>query len=79
MDAKIKRWGNSLGVILPKKMVDENKLKVHDTIEVVIKKKKSFLNFYGALKDSPEFDDIMGEIINSRKNEKGRKNVSFRH
>lgn len=36
---KIKKWGNSLGVILPKKTVEEEKLKEGSEISIFIQQK----------------------------------------
>lgn len=38
-DAKIRRWGNSLGITLPKELIRDNDLKESETIQVIIAKK----------------------------------------
>jgi len=40
MKAKIRRVGNSLGIILPKDVLDLLKLKVNDEIEITAKSKQ---------------------------------------
>jgi antitoxin component of MazEF toxin-antitoxin module len=36
--SKIKRWGNSLGVVLPKAYVEEEGLREGEVVEVTVKK-----------------------------------------
>ena len=36
--SKVKRWGNSLGVILPKTLVEEEGLKEGEEVEVIVRK-----------------------------------------
>ena len=35
---KVKRWGNSLGIVLPKTIVDEEGLKEGEEVEVTVRK-----------------------------------------
>ena len=36
--AKVKCWGNSLGIVLPKALVDEEGLKEGEEVEVIVRK-----------------------------------------
>ncbi len=36
--SKVKRWGNSLGVVLPKTLVEEEGLKEGEEVEVTVRK-----------------------------------------
>ena len=36
--AKVKCWGNSLGVVLPKKLVEEEGLKEGEEVEITVRK-----------------------------------------
>ena len=36
--AKVRCWGNSLGIVLPKALVDEEELKEGEEVEVTIRK-----------------------------------------
>ncbi len=48
---KPRRWGNSLGVTLPKEIVEKEKIKEGEEIIVEVRKKKVDLNeFFGRLK-----------------------------
>lgn len=51
-DTKLKAWGNSVGVILPKEALKEEGLAVNDEVEVILRKKSSPLrDVFGKLKD----------------------------
>jgi len=36
--SKVKRWGNSLGLVLPKALVEEERLKEGEEVEVTVRK-----------------------------------------
>ena len=46
----IKEWGNSLGIIIPKEIVIEEKLKPKDEVIIDIKKKSDIMKFFGKAK-----------------------------
>ncbi|HIH12296.1 TPA: AbrB/MazE/SpoVT family DNA-binding domain-containing protein [Candidatus Woesearchaeota archaeon] len=46
----IKKWGNSLGVVLPKELVDFQHLKENDKVTVFLVKEADLSSSYGALK-----------------------------
>ncbi|MBI5391846.1 AbrB/MazE/SpoVT family DNA-binding domain-containing protein [Candidatus Woesearchaeota archaeon] len=50
----VKKWGNSLGIIIPKEIVRENKIHQHEEIVIEIKgKQKTVLEeLFGAIKFS---------------------------
>ena len=45
-----KKWGNSVGVILPKEMVEKQDIKVGDDIAINIFKKGNLRDIFGTLK-----------------------------
>ncbi len=48
---KPRRWGNSLGITIPKEIIEKEKIKEGEEITVDIKKKKlSLSEFFGKLK-----------------------------
>jgi len=47
----VKKWGNSMGVILPKKLVDEKQLKEDDIILIDVVQEADFSDDVGSLKD----------------------------
>ena len=51
-DIFVKKWGNSLGVILPSNVVQKNKLKENDKIKIFVVKESDVLKrTFGKLKD----------------------------
>jgi len=64
---KLKAWGNSVGIILPKEKLKQENLKQGDVVDVVIHKKSIFREMYGALKGIPpsspkSTDELLKEI-----------------
>jgi len=61
---KIRKWGSSLGIILPKKLVDEKNLKESEEIGIEIFKIADFSNIFGILRtevSAQELKDIARE------------------
>lgn len=51
IEAKIKRWGRSFGIIIPMEKIKEAKLSEEESINVIIGKKDNpFLRNFGILK-----------------------------
>ena len=50
-DVSIRRWGNSLGAVLPSTIIEKNKLKENDKIKIfVIKESDVLKRTFGSLK-----------------------------
>ena len=47
---KVKEWGNSLGVIIPRDIARKEKLKSEDEVIIEIRKKMDIMDLFGALK-----------------------------
>lgn len=54
IESKIKKWGHSLGMIIPKKTVDEMNLKENERIKIEIIKKEK-INAFGICKNTKSF------------------------
>lgn len=67
-ETKLRAWGNSVGVILPKEVLKEEGLAVNDEVEVTLRKKSTTLkDAFGKLKEfnaksGKSTDDILKEI-----------------
>ena len=67
-ETKLRAWGNSVGVILPKELVKEEKLSIDDEVEVIVKKKSNPLkDAFGKLrefkaKSDKSTDEILREV-----------------
>jgi len=51
IEAKLKKWGSSLGLVVPKEIVLKERLKVGEEIIFDIKKKVVVKEIFGALKN----------------------------
>ncbi|MEK6914867.1 MAG: AbrB/MazE/SpoVT family DNA-binding domain-containing protein [Nanoarchaeota archaeon] len=49
---KIREWGNSLGIVIPKEIVIKERLHTNDDVIVTISKKDTLEDFFGKLKNS---------------------------
>ena len=47
---RVKEWGNSLGVIIPKDIARKEKLKSEDEVLIEIRKKMDIMDLFGTLK-----------------------------
>ncbi|HIG94133.1 MAG: hypothetical protein QT05_C0048G0050 [archaeon GW2011_AR13] len=47
---KVKKWGNSIGIILPKELVKKEDLKENDEIRINLVYDADLSNVYGSLK-----------------------------
>jgi len=67
-ETKLKAWGNSIGVILPKEELQEQALSVNDEVEVVVRKKSNPLkDAFGKLKQfnaksRKSTDELLNEV-----------------
>ena len=66
-ETKLRAWGNSIGVILPKEKLKENNLKEGDVVEITLHKKSIFREMFGALKNftptsTKSTDELLKEI-----------------
>lgn len=67
-EAKLKAWGNSIGVVLPKEALKEEGLSINDEVEITLKKKLSPLKeAFGKLKEfkaksSKSTEEILKEV-----------------
>ena len=67
-DTKLKAWGNSVGVVLPKEALKEEGLAVNDEVEVILRKKSNALrDAFGRLKEfkaksGKSTEDILKEV-----------------
>ena len=62
--AKTRKWGNSIGVLIPKEVVKNENLKVNQELTLIISKKKVARgkDIWGTLKFNDSTEKIMREI-----------------
>lgn len=62
VESKVRKWGRSLGVVLPKEKVKEEGIDKDDTITILISKKRNTLKeTFGTLKLKKSTDKILRE------------------
>ena len=49
--ARLKNWGSSLGIVIPKRIIKEKNLRAGEEILIDIKKKKTIKEVFGSLKN----------------------------
>lgn len=58
----IKRWGNSMGVIIPKELIDKENLKEKDKVAIELLKEADLSDIFGKIKkrkvSGQKFKDI---------------------
>ena len=63
IETKLRRWGNSFGVLIPKGELERDNLKENDSIIVIVKRKISpAKELFGSLMIKEPTDKIMREI-----------------
>lgn len=50
-ETRVKRWGSSLGVVIPSEIAKREKLKEGERVIIEIKKKNTMREFFGSLKE----------------------------
>jgi hypothetical protein len=62
---RIREWGNSFGVVIPRELVLKEGFKVNDRITIIINKKQSLEEFFG--KGKGKIKDAQKEKNEARK------------
>ena len=61
---KLRKWGNSFGIIVPLKAIEKTKVKEGDEVTVLLKKEKNNVlrEMFGTHKFSKSTDQLMKEM-----------------
>lgn len=61
--SKLRSWGRSIGVVIPKEAVEREHLKQGDTVEMLIGRKSNVLaETFGTFKFKRSTDEILKEV-----------------
>jgi antitoxin component of MazEF toxin-antitoxin module len=62
--SKLRRWGNSFGIVVPQKIIESEKVKEGDEVVIFLKKEESnpLRESFGTFKFKKSTDEIMKEI-----------------
>ncbi len=58
----VRKWGNSVGVILPVGLVEEKKINVNDKIVLDVKKMVSLKELFGSFKSKKSTQQLKSEL-----------------
>ena len=64
IEVTVKKWGNSMGIVLPREVVEKEKIKPNQKILVDLVKKADLTKIFGSLKSKlsgQEFKDLVRE------------------
>lgn len=50
LNAKVRKWGDSLAIIIPKETAEMEKINISDNVHIKIEKKMDFLDLFGIAK-----------------------------
>jgi len=61
---KLKKWGNSMGIIIPKEIIEQEKLKENQEVELLMLRdsKKVLKEMWGSLKTGRSAQEIKDEL-----------------
>ena len=63
VEAKVRKWGRSFGVVIPKERIKEEKIKENETIKILIGKKTNVLKeTFGTFKFKKSTQEMMDDI-----------------
>ena len=51
IEVQLKKWGNSIGGVLPRELVEQRKLKESDKVIIEVVKVSNLSNIYGLIKE----------------------------
>lgn len=61
-EVNVRKWGNSMGIVLPKELLEEKGIKENDKIVIEVSKKADLSRLFGSLKrnmSGQEFKDMV--------------------
>ncbi len=61
---KLRKWGNSFGIVVPQKAIEEEKIKEGDEVTILLRKEKGNVlrEMFGTFKFDRPVEEIMKEI-----------------
>lgn len=63
VEAKVRKWGRSFGVVIPKDKIKQEGIKENETIRLLIAKRTNVLReTFGTMKFKKSTDEMMREI-----------------
>ena len=63
VEAKVKKWGNSLGIILPSAFVESRHVTENDTVVLTVVKKVDVSKLFGSLKKAKLSGQAFKDVV----------------
>ncbi len=60
--ARVRKWGNSIGVTIPKEIADKEKIKPNDDVIFSVRKVKPIAELFGTVKFKKPTQKIIDEL-----------------
>lgn len=60
--SKIRKWGNSFGVLVPKELIEKENFKLNEEVVVRLEKKMDISKVFGILKTKRTTENLIKEI-----------------
>lgn len=61
-EVNVRKWGNSMGIVLPKELVAEKGIKEDDKVVIELAKKADLNNLFGSLKREMSGQDFKNMV-----------------
>ena len=68
VEVTLKKWGNSIGIVLPKEIVEEKNLKKNEKIFIELVKEADLTKFFGAIKRKVSGQEFKNNVRSGWKN-----------
>ncbi len=63
INTRLRKWGNSFGIVIPQKAIEQSSAKEGDEVTILFKKEKPNLHkLFGAHKFSKPTEELMNEM-----------------
>ena len=62
MEAETRKWGNSLGIVIPKKIIDQEHLSENQKVIIEIKRVANIKRLFGSLKFTKTTQQLKDEM-----------------
>lgn len=69
--SKLRKWGNSFGIIVPQKVIEDEQAKEGDNIIILLKKEEDNIlkEMFGSFKFKKSTEQLLKEVDNELENE----------
>jgi len=62
LTGRIRKWGNSYGILIPKRELERHKLRANQTVTIDLVASQDFTDLFGSCKFGKSIDELKREI-----------------